>query len=72
MHKIVSAKIQKTLQTIDIVRLKNLNKYKNRLFPIHTTLAGQSPEYRMPKSDEPFSNPPPDGLSIINIYYTFS
>ncbi len=32
MHKIVSAKIQKTLQTIDIVRLKNLNKYKKRQF----------------------------------------
>ena len=72
MHKIVSAKIQKTLQTIDIVRLKNLNKYKKRLFPIHTTLASQSPEYRMPKTDEPVSNPLPDGLSIINIYYTFS
>ena len=32
MHKIVSAKIQKTLQTIDIVRLKNLNKHKNCRF----------------------------------------
>ncbi len=32
MHKIVSAKIQKTLQTIDMVRLKNLNKHKNRQF----------------------------------------